>query len=65
MLKYKSFSKAADATILTQPTISTHINTLEKKLNTKLIDRQGKQAEPTKLGKILYEYALSLLNTRE
>ncbi|NLY70548.1 MAG: LysR family transcriptional regulator [Clostridiales bacterium] len=65
MLKYKSFSKAADATFLTQPTISTHINTLEKKLNTKLIDRQGKEAVPTKQGEILYEYALNLLNTRE
>ncbi|NLP31380.1 MAG: LysR family transcriptional regulator [Clostridiales bacterium] len=65
VVKYKSFSKAADASFLTQPTISTHINTLEKKLNTKLIDRQGKEAVPTRQGEILFEYALSLLNTRE
>ena len=26
----KSFSKAADATFLTQPTISTHVSNLEK-----------------------------------
>ena len=33
VIKYKSFSKAADASFLTQPTISTHISTLEKELD--------------------------------
>ena len=32
VIKYKSFSKAAEATFLTQPTISTHISSLEKEL---------------------------------
>ena len=31
-VKYKSFSKAADATFLTQPTISTHVGNLESEL---------------------------------
>ena len=65
VIKYKSFSKAADASFLTQPTISIHINTLEKELNVKLIDRQGKEALPTKQGKAFYQYAISMLNTRE
>ena len=30
VVRYKSFSKAADATFFTQPTISTHIRNLEK-----------------------------------
>ncbi len=65
VVKYKSFSKAADASFLTQPTISTHVSTLEKELGLKLIDRHGKQALPTRQGKILYKYAVHLLNTRE
>ena len=64
VVKYKSFSKAADASFLTQPTISTHVATLEKELGTKLIDRRGKEALPTKQGQILYKYAINLLNTR-
>ena len=32
VVRYKSFSKAADATFFTQPTISTHIRNLEKEL---------------------------------
>ena len=64
VVKYKSFSKAADASF-TQPTISTHVATLEKELGTKLIDRRGKEALPTKQGQILYKYAINLLNTRE
>ena len=32
VIKYKSFSKAAEATFLTQPTISTHISSLERNL---------------------------------
>jgi len=43
VIKYKSFSKAAEATFLTQPTISTHISSLEKELGVTLIDRLGKE----------------------
>lgn len=65
VVKYKSFSKAADASYLTQPTISTHVNILEKELDLQLINRQSKEAVPTKQGKIFYKYALMMLNTRE
>lgn len=65
VIKYKSFSKAADASFLTQPTISTHVSTLEKELGVKLVDRHGKEALPTRHGKILYKYAVHMLNTRE
>ena len=40
VVRFKSFSRAADATFFTQPTISTHISSLEKELNTKLLDRK-------------------------
>ncbi len=65
VIKYKSFSKAADASFLTQPTISTHISTLEKELGVTLIDRMGKESRPTKQGRAFYKYALDLINTRE
>ncbi len=65
VVKYKSFSKAADASFLTQPTISSHVSTLEKELGTKLIHRNTKEALPTGQGRLLYKYAVNMLNTRE
>lgn len=65
VVKYESFSKAADASFLTQPTISSHIGSLEKELGQRLINRSGKKAFPTKQGRMLYKYAVNMLNTRE
>ncbi|MDD4504445.1 MAG: LysR family transcriptional regulator, partial [Clostridiaceae bacterium] len=65
VVRFRSFSKAADAIYLTQPTVSSHINTLEKELGIKLIDRSGKNVEPTSAGKIFYEYANNLINIRD
>ena len=62
--KYKSFSKAADATFLTQPTISTHVNNLEKELGVKLLNRTGREISLTPHGQEFYSYAVDLLNTR-
>ena len=65
VIKYKSFSKAAEALFLTQPTVSTHVNTLEKELHSKLIERGAKEAIPTREGQIFFEYALNMLRMRE
>lgn len=62
--KYKSFSKAADATFLTQPTISTHVNNLESELGVRLLNRSGREITLTPHGHELYAYAVDLLNTR-
>ena len=43
VVKYKGFSKAADATFLTQPTISAHIANLESELGTILLKRLGRE----------------------
>lgn len=64
VVRYKSFSKAADATFFTQPTISTHISTLEKELGTKLLDRKGRTVEMTPKGRDFYKYAIEMVNTR-
>lgn len=63
--KFKSFSKAAEHLYLTQPTISSHIINLEKKLNTILINRTSKKISLTKSGEILYDYAVNIINLRE
>lgn len=62
--KYKSFSKAADAIYLSQPTISAHISSLEQELSMPLFDRHGKSVKLTKAGTLFLEYALNLVNIR-
>lgn len=64
VVRYKSFSKAADATFFTQPTISTHISALEKELGTKLFNRKGRTVDMTAQGKKFYKYAIEMVNIR-
>jgi DNA-binding transcriptional LysR family regulator len=52
-----SFSKAADALYLTQPTVSEHIRTLEDELGVRLLDRLGRGAAATPAGQLLLSYA--------
>ena len=63
--KYKSFSKAAEALYLTQPTVSNHIANLEKELDTNLINRSNRKVSLTTSGEILYEYAKSILHLKK
>ncbi len=65
VVKHRSFSRAADAIYLTQPTISAHISSLEKELGIMLIDRLGKDVQPTQAGKLFYEHAVNLVNARD
>ena len=64
VVRYKSFSKAADATFFTQPTISTHIRNLEKELGVKLLDRKSRTVEMTPQGNKFYKYAVEMINAR-
>ena len=45
-----SFSRAAKTLYLTQPTVSTHIATLERKLGIKLLVRTTKEIYPSDAG---------------
>lgn len=63
--KQKSFSKAAEILLLSQPTVSEHIKTLEDELNCKLFDRLGRTIVPTKIADILYPKALNLIEEIE
>ena len=56
-----SFSRAADALFLTQPTVSEHIRALEDELGVQLLDRLGRGTTPTKAGTLLLGYARRML----
>ena len=63
--KFKSFSKAADKLYITQPTVTSHIQNLEKELGTVLINRSGKNMTLTQAGSMLFKYAVDIINTCE
>lgn len=65
IVELKSFSRAADAVELTQPTVSGHIMALERDLGVKLLDRLGREVVPTQAGKTLYGYATRILKLRD
>ena len=60
----KSFSRAGEACLLSQPTVSEHIRYLETFLDVRLFDRLGREVAPTRAGEILYSYARRMLNLR-
>jgi DNA-binding transcriptional LysR family regulator len=53
----KSFSRAAEKLLRTQPAVSLSIQRLEDELGQKLIDRMGKELILTDAGKVALEYA--------
>lgn len=63
--KYKSFSRAAEKLLLSQPTVSTHINTLEDNLGVKLFDRLSKEVVLTEAGQLFFPYAVDMMDLRE
>ncbi len=63
--KLKSFSKAAEKLFITQPTVTNHIQNLEKELGTLLINRFGKKITLTDAGNLLYKYAINIINSCE
>jgi len=65
VVELKSFSKAASAVFLSQPTVSSHIKDLEHHFECKLIDRLGREVAPTKAGELLYGYATKMIALRD
>ena len=65
VIKYKSFTKAAQHLFISQPTISSHIQALEEELNTQLIVRTTKSIDITPRGLELYECASNILSLRD
>lgn len=63
--KFKSFSKAADSVFLSQPSISSHISSLEKELNVQVFNRTSKEVFLTSAGESFLKYAIDILNIRD
>jgi len=61
----KSFTLAAEALLLSQPTVSEHIRTLEEMAGDRLVDRLGREVRLTPAGQILHRYAMKMLHLRE
>ena len=57
-----SFSRGAEATFITQSTVSQHISSLEAEFDLKLLDRTGKAVLPTEGGRVLLEYARQIVS---
>ena len=65
VVELKSFTRAARAVFLSQPTVSDHVRHLEEELGQKLVDRLGREAEPTPAGRLLYDYASRILRLQQ
>ena len=61
IVELRSFSRAAEAVSLTQPTVSAHIKGLEAEVGLRLFDRIGRAVAPTQAGELLYGYARRVL----
>ncbi|MDF2500923.1 MAG: gltR 1 [Anaerosporomusa subterranea] len=56
-----SFAQAAEHLGYTQPTLTTHIQSLERELNVKLFDRLGHRIRLTRQGERFLSYAERIL----
>lgn len=65
VVEHKSFSKAAEEIFLSQSTVSSHIQSLEKSLNVTLFDRIGREVIVTPQGQRLYYWAQKLLRLKD
>jgi len=61
----RSFSRAAQQVLLSQPTVSGHIKSLEDELEKRLFDRLGRTIIPTRAADQLYHYAKRILKLVE
>jgi len=60
-----TFSAAAQALHLAQPTVSLHISELEARMNTSLLVRGGRRVTPSAAGELLIEHARRLLRAAD
>jgi DNA-binding transcriptional LysR family regulator len=65
VVELKSFTRASETVLLSQPTISENIRLLEEAFGEKLLDRLGREVQPTPAGRILYQYARRILQLRD
>lgn len=59
------FTRAAEALSLTQPTVSAAVQLLEDELETRLLNRHGREVSLTATGQRLYQYAEKIFSLRQ
>lgn len=65
VVELKSFTRAAEAVHLSQPSVSEHVRVLEETVGEKLLDRLGREALVTGAGQVLYRYARRIIQLRD
>lgn len=65
VVKYQSFTRAAEKLFLSQPTVSAHVSALEEELGRRLIRRTTKSIELTPKGEEVYDCAVRILSLRD
>ncbi len=65
VVRLGSFTKAAQALYLSQPTVSTHVRALEEELGVALLNRTTKSIEVTPTGQRVYDHVRNLLELRD
>ena len=65
VVELRSFTEAAKALSLSQPTVSEHIRILEEILGERLLDRLGREVLPTPAGRVLFQYARAIVQMRD
>lgn len=63
VVHFNSFNKAADALFLSQPSITARIQSLERELDVKLFQRDGRNVSLTEKGKQFLPYAQQILQS--
>ena len=64
IVELRSFTQAAKAMSLSQPTVSEHIRGLEHLVGEKLLERMKGDVHPTPVGRVLYQYARHIVQLR-
>jgi len=64
VMEQGSFSKAARALHISQPTVSGHVADLERLFGTRLFDRNSGEIRPTRAGQLLFEQGAKLSQLR-
>jgi DNA-binding transcriptional LysR family regulator len=62
VFELKSFSKAAEAKLMSQSAMSHLIRNLEEELGLRLFTRKGKNVLPTSMGRLFYGHAVRILD---
>jgi DNA-binding transcriptional LysR family regulator len=62
VVEHQSFTRAAETLHMTQPAVSNYIQTLERTMGTKLLDRTNKYVQLNKAGEVVYHHAKEIMS---